>query len=66
MALWSFTRQEHFGDKFWYTVYFQTPGVAEAKLEADIRKSLRMIYFRSICHARELGCWLNCHSISAS
>jgi pimeloyl-ACP methyl ester carboxylesterase len=39
------TRQENFGDRFWYTVYFQTPGVAEAELETDIRKSLRMIYF---------------------
>src|SRR5687768_7185970 len=24
------TRQEHFGDQFWYIVYFQAPGVAEA------------------------------------
>jgi pimeloyl-ACP methyl ester carboxylesterase len=39
------TRQENFGDNFWYMVYFQQPGVAEAELEADIRKSLRMIYF---------------------
>lgn len=39
------TRQENFGDNFWYMVYFQQPGVAEAELEADIRKSLRTIYF---------------------
>lgn len=39
------TRQENFGDNFWYMVYFQQPGVAEAELEADIRRSLRMIYF---------------------
>jgi pimeloyl-ACP methyl ester carboxylesterase len=39
------TRQENFGDNFWYMVYFQKPGVAEAELEADIRKSLRIIYF---------------------
>jgi pimeloyl-ACP methyl ester carboxylesterase len=39
------TRQENFGDNFWYWVYFQQPGVAEAELEADLRKSLRMIYF---------------------
>jgi pimeloyl-ACP methyl ester carboxylesterase len=39
------TRQENFGDNFWYMVYFQKPGVAEAELEVDIRKSLRMIYF---------------------
>ncbi len=40
-----FTRQETFGDSFWYMVYFQKPGVAEQELEADIRKSLRMVYF---------------------
>jgi pimeloyl-ACP methyl ester carboxylesterase len=39
------TRQENFGDNFWYIVYFQQPGVAEAELEADIRKSLRTVYF---------------------
>lgn len=39
------TRQENFGDNFWYMVYFQQPGVAEAELEADVRKSLRTIYF---------------------
>ena len=39
------TRQENFGDNFWYIVYFQKPGVAEAELEADIRKSLRITYF---------------------
>lgn len=39
------TRQETFGDNFWYMVYFQKPGVAEAELEADIRRSLRTIYF---------------------
>jgi pimeloyl-ACP methyl ester carboxylesterase len=39
------TRQETFGDNFWYMVYFQKPGVAEAELEADVRKSLRTIYF---------------------
>ncbi|MGH9840009.1 MAG: alpha/beta fold hydrolase [Blastocatellia bacterium] len=39
------TQQEFYGDNFWYMVYFQQPGVAEAELEADIRKSLRMVYF---------------------
>ncbi len=39
------TRQENFGDNFWYIVYFQEPGVAEAELEADIAKSLRTTYF---------------------
>jgi pimeloyl-ACP methyl ester carboxylesterase len=49
----AFTRQENFGDRFWYIVYFQTPGVAEAELEADIRKSLRMIYFAASGDAPE-------------
>jgi pimeloyl-ACP methyl ester carboxylesterase len=39
------TRQENFGDNFEYMVYYQQPGVAEAELEVDIRKSLRTIYF---------------------
>jgi pimeloyl-ACP methyl ester carboxylesterase len=39
------TKQENFGDSFWYIVYFQKPGVAEAELEANIRKSLRTIHF---------------------
>jgi pimeloyl-ACP methyl ester carboxylesterase len=32
-------------DRFFYQLYFQTPGVAEAELEADIRTSLRKIYY---------------------
>lgn len=40
-----FTRQETFGDRFWYMVYFQRPGVAEGELEADIRRTLRTVYF---------------------
>ncbi len=39
------TRQEFWGDRFWYTVYFQTPGRAEAELDADLRRSLRLTYF---------------------
>ena len=39
------TRQENFGDNFVYTVYFQQPGVAEAELDADVRKSIRMMYY---------------------
>ncbi len=49
----AWTRQENFGDNFWYMVYFQTPGVAEAELEADIRKSLRIIYFAASGDAPE-------------
>ncbi len=51
------TRQENFGDNFWYIVYFQQPGVAEAELEANIRKSLRMTYFVASGDAPE-GLWL--------
>ena len=32
-------------DRFFYQLYFQTPGVAEAELEADLRTSLRKIYY---------------------
>jgi epoxide hydrolase A/B len=41
----AYTLQENFGDNFWYMVYFQQPGVAEAEFEADIRKTLGTIYF---------------------
>jgi pimeloyl-ACP methyl ester carboxylesterase len=41
----AFTKQENFGDRFQYTVYFQQPGVAEAEFEADLAKSLRTIYY---------------------
>jgi hypothetical protein len=37
-------------------VYFQKPGVAEAELEVDIRKSLRMIYYSISGDAPE-GIW---------
>jgi pimeloyl-ACP methyl ester carboxylesterase len=33
-----------FKDMFFYQLYFQAPGVAEAELEADIRTSLRKFY----------------------
>jgi pimeloyl-ACP methyl ester carboxylesterase len=32
-------------DRFFYQIYFQKPGVAEAELEADVRTSLRKIYY---------------------
>ena len=31
--------------RFFYQLYFQTPGVAEAELEADVRISLRKLYY---------------------
>lgn len=32
-------------DRFFYQLYFQEPGVAEAELEADVRTSLRKFYY---------------------
>jgi pimeloyl-ACP methyl ester carboxylesterase len=37
--------EEMVGDNFFYVVYFQRPGVAEAELDADVRKSLRMLHY---------------------
>jgi pimeloyl-ACP methyl ester carboxylesterase len=34
-----------FADKFFYMLYFQEPGVAEAELEADVRRSLRVMLY---------------------
>src|SRR5207248_4799265 len=34
-------------DRFFYQLYFQEPGVAEAELEADVRTSLRKFYYGS-------------------
>jgi pimeloyl-ACP methyl ester carboxylesterase len=36
---------ENLGDNFFYVVYFQQPGVAEAELDADVRKSLRVMHY---------------------
>jgi pimeloyl-ACP methyl ester carboxylesterase len=58
------TRQENFGDNFWYMVYFQKPGVAEVELESDIRKSLRMIYYSISGDAPE-GIWFTPKKASA-
>ena len=49
------TRQENFGDNFVYTVYFQQPGVAEAELDADVRRSIRMLYYSVSGDAPEFG-----------
>ena len=32
-------------DKFFYQLYFQTPGVAEAELEADLPSTIRRVYY---------------------
>jgi pimeloyl-ACP methyl ester carboxylesterase len=38
------TTKKIYGDNFWYTLYFQNPGVAEKEFEADPNKTLRRIY----------------------
>lgn len=34
-----------FKDQFFYILYFQKPGVAEAELEADVRRSMRLFLY---------------------
>jgi pimeloyl-ACP methyl ester carboxylesterase len=34
-------------DRFFYQIYFQTLGVAEAELEADIRATIRKVYYNA-------------------
>ncbi len=36
---------KRFFGSFFYMLYFQEPGVAERELEADVRRSLRLIYY---------------------
>lgn len=40
-------------DRFFYQLYFQEPGVAEAELEADVRTSLRKFYYWGSGEARK-------------
>jgi pimeloyl-ACP methyl ester carboxylesterase len=42
-------------DRFFYQLYFQKPGVAEAEFEADIRTSLRKIYYSASGDDRKAG-----------
>jgi pimeloyl-ACP methyl ester carboxylesterase len=42
-------------DRFFYQLYFQSPGVAEAELEADVRTSLRKIYHWASGEAMKAG-----------
>jgi pimeloyl-ACP methyl ester carboxylesterase len=42
-------------DRFFYQIYFQEPGVAEAELEADVRSSLRKIYYWGSGEGRKAG-----------
>src|SRR5512145_120786 len=45
--------------RFFYQLYFQTPGVAEAELEADVRTSLRKIYYWASGEGIEAGTLFN-------
>ncbi|MGJ5011853.1 alpha/beta fold hydrolase [Bradyrhizobium oligotrophicum] len=40
-------------DRFSYILYFQEPGVAEAELDADVRTSLRKIYYSNSGEAQK-------------
>jgi pimeloyl-ACP methyl ester carboxylesterase len=46
-------------DRFFYQIYFQKPGVAEAELEADLRKSLSIIYHSASGEGRKAGVRVN-------
>jgi pimeloyl-ACP methyl ester carboxylesterase len=41
--------------RFFYQLYFQAPGVAEAELEADVRSSLRKVYYAASGEAISAG-----------
>ena len=42
-------------DRFFYQLYFQEPGVAEAEFEADVRAALRRIYYWPSGEGRKAG-----------
>lgn len=42
-------------DRFFYQLYFQEPGVAEAELEADVRASLRKTYYSASGEGMKAG-----------
>lgn len=46
-----------YADRFFYQLYFQAPGVAEAELEANVAGALRRIYF-ALSGAAPLDAWL--------
>ena len=47
------TMKKLFGERFFYIIYFQEPGVAEAELEADVRRSIRMFMYAASGDAPE-------------
>ena len=42
-------------DRFFYQIYFQEPGVAEAEFEADLRTALRKTYYQASGDCRKSG-----------
>jgi len=56
--------REIYADRFFYMIYFQAEGVAEAELEADILASLRKIYFAASGDAPH-GAWFNRKPVGA-
>jgi pimeloyl-ACP methyl ester carboxylesterase len=46
-------------DRFFYQLYFQEPGTAEAELGADVRTSLRKIYYASSGEAQKAKAGVN-------
>ena len=48
-----------YADKFFYQLYFQDEGVAEAELEADVQTALRKIYFAISGDGTPKETWLN-------
>jgi pimeloyl-ACP methyl ester carboxylesterase len=45
------------GDRFMYILYFQEPGKAEAELEADVRRTLRMMLYSASGSIPEEHVW---------
>jgi len=44
-----------YADRFFYMLYFQTPGVAEAAFEADLRGALKRVFYSLSGEASALG-----------
>lgn len=44
-------------DRFFYMLYFQEPGVAEAAFETDLRSALKRVYF-ALSGDAPVNCWL--------
>jgi len=55
MDLW----RRLYADRFFYQLYFEDEGVAEAELEADVARSLRKIYFALCGDAPAADYWLD-------